>query len=172
MNFSFFSSLPSLISWDFLILLITIFIFGILGLLWHRKKILSLILSFYLAAAGVNFFPHLQFLDSFHFHNFTAHLLYFWGLALIFLFILITSKISFSTASSGTTSSRRRKRANTLKGLIYGLIGGGMFISFSLELAPLSLQQGLSPLTFYIFLSAVAKIIWALAPILSMMIVK
>lgn len=172
MSFSFLSSLPSFISWDFLVLLIIIFVFGVLGFLWRKRKILALILSFYLAAACVNFLPQQHFLASFQNHYLTSSLLYFLGLVLFFLFILMMSGISLRTASSSKVSARKQKRANSLKGFIYGLIGGGMFISLSLSLTPLSLQRGLSPLTFYIFLSTIAKISWLFIPLLSMMIIK
>lgn len=163
------NNLSYFISWDFLMAIGIFIVFIFLGFFWKKKRILTIILSFYLARLFLTLFSLPSQLKNFESSNFTGDILVFWALSLFFFFLFTTGGISLRTTSLKKRANKRKKtRYLALKGAFYGFFAAGLFISFSISLMSVSFIGGLSLVVNYLFAIEVAKIAWAIFPIIAM----
>jgi len=156
------------ISWDFLMAIAVFTIFIFLGFFWKKKRILTIILSLYLAKLFSSLFSLSEQLKNFKSNYFTGDVLIFWGLFLFFFFLFAAGGISLRTTSHRKTNNRKKAHYLALKGALYGFFAAGLFISFSISLMSVAFIGSLSLIVNYLFVLEAAKIAWATFPIIAM----
>jgi hypothetical protein len=166
MNLASLNNLPHFISWDFLMIIVVIVLFTLLGFAWRKKRILTIALSLYLARLLAFLLKTPDIFKKMEKGAVTGEAFFFWLLFLGIFLILVLGGISFKTASAKKKTKAQFLR---LKGSLYGFFTGGLFISFSLALMEIS---QLSLLGSAFFLSSLSKIVWLLLPIIGMIIFK
>jgi len=172
MNASILNNLPHFISWDFLMVLILFAVFITLGFFWKKKRILVIVLSLYLARLFLYLFPLPEKLSSLELGDLSGELIIFWAMFLILFLVFASSGISLRVVSSKRVKKRKKSKYLAIKGAFYGFFAAGLFTSFSLSLMSANFLENLSLIVALLFIQGLARIIWAILPLVAMMISK
>ncbi len=169
MNLADLTNLSHFISWDFLMVMGIFIAFILLGFFWKKKRILIIILSLYLARLFLTLFSLPSQIKNFQSDSFTGDVLIFWALFLFLFFLFAAGGISLRTTSFSKRLNKRKKtRYLALKGAFYGFFAAGLFINFSINLMSVAFIGGLSLIVNYLFVLEIAKIVWAVLPLIVM----
>jgi len=172
MNLANLTNLPHFVSWDFLMVLVLLMVFVVLGFFWKKKRMLVVILALYLSRLFLSLFPIPEQVKNFKSGDLTGELLIFWALFFILFIIFATGGISLKAVSAKRLKRKQKTRYLALKGAFYGFFAAGLFISFSLILMAPGFVGGLSLIVNYLFVVDIARIAWAILPLIVMMTFK
>lgn len=147
-------------SWDLFIVLFWVVGSVLYAFAAGRGRLLSILVSVYMAKLLVIEAPFLQKLVNTKLNIVTVslqHLATFAGLFLVLFFFL--SKYGFRTAAEG------RNGATLVFGIPFALLQVGLLINIVLGFVPPHVQHGLHPLIQFLFLQSGTGFIWLLAPV-------
>lgn len=147
-------------SWDLFVILFWLVAAVLYAVAAGRGRLLSVLVSVYMAKLLVVEAPFLQSLVNSKLNIVTASLQTLATFAAIFLILFyFLSKYGFRTSAEG------RGGANLLFGLPFALLQMGLLINIVISFLPQAVQQGLHPLIVFIFLQSGAGFVWLLAPV-------
>lgn len=147
-------------SWDLFIVLFWIVAAVLYAFAAGRGRLLSILVSVYMAKLLVIEAPFLQKLVNTKLNIVTVslqHLATFAALFLVLFFFL--SKYGFRAAAEG------RNGATLVFGIPFAFLQIGLLINIVLGFVPPHVQQGLHPLIQFLFIQSGANFFWLLAPI-------
>jgi len=152
-------------TWDLFIIIFFLLSSFIYGISLGRDRILSIMISIYMAIAVVSYAP---FISTFSYevnvdNLFVVKITAFLAIFVLFFFLLSRSALHNTIADN---------RGNFLQVLVFSVLHVGLLISVVLSFLPQAASEALSPLTQQIFVSEVGRLVWIIAPILAMAILK
>jgi uncharacterized membrane protein len=147
-------------SWDLFIILFWIVASILYAFAAGRGRLLSILVSIYMAKLLVLEAPFLQDLVNAKLNIVTASLqtLAAFGVLFVILFFFL-SKYGFRTAAEG------RNGATLLFGIPFAILQVGLLINIVLSFIPPQAQQTLHPLIQFLFVQSGASFVWLLAPV-------
>ncbi|MFA6437568.1 MAG: hypothetical protein WC242_00070 [Candidatus Paceibacterota bacterium] len=161
-----------LVSWDFLMILGIFLFFSVLGFFWKKKRMLTIVLSLYLARLFLALFGLPAFAKDLKLGPLTPEVVVFW-VFFIALFLLFAAGGIAMSASSGKKESKSKKaRYKSIKGLVYGFFSAGLFLNLSLALMSATFISDLSLVGKNIFIGGIVNIAWTIIPLVIMFFLK
>ncbi len=152
-------------SWDLFIVLFWLVAAVLYAFASGRGRILSILVSVYMAKLLVIEAPFLQKIVNAKLSIVTVslqHLALFGGLFLVLFFFL--SKYGFRTAAEGKSG------AHLVFGVPFSILQIGLLINIVLSFLPVPVQDSLHPLVRFIFLQPGANFVWLIAPVIYLIV--
>lgn len=155
-------------TWDLFIILFFIVFSMLYGVSLGRDRILAIIVSVYMALAVVYAVPWLQWLQGETVQvaigsSFAFRVTIFLGV-LLFIFFLL-SRSAMSWAVSGHDGPFWQV-------LVFSVLHVGLLVSVTLSFLPDTVTRQFAPITQTVFLSDVARSLWIILPIFTMVFAK
>ncbi|MFO0702900.1 MAG: hypothetical protein U0514_03525 [Candidatus Andersenbacteria bacterium] len=152
-------------SWD--VFIIGFFIIGSLlyGISLGRDRVVTILVSIYMALAVVNYAPFLGTfsgdigIDKIFVVRISVFLTAFLG-----LFFLLSRSALMRTIAKGD------EQGGIITVIIFSVLQVGLLISLTLSFLPFDISSHLAPLTRQIFVSDYARFVWIAAPIVAMLL--
>ena len=155
-------------SWDLFIVIF--FVVGSLlyGFSLGRTRVIVLLVSIYMALAIANTAPYL---NSF---NFSTNVnIDNWGTLKITTFVGMFVLLFFVLSRSALINSiNDDSQGKWWQILLFSFLQIGLLISILLSYLPHNISGNLAPLTQNVFASETGRLVWLVAPVLAMMLVK
>ena len=152
-------------TWDLFVILFLFVVAFLLGLTIGRNKIIILLIGIYIAIVVINFFP---FGDIFETPKMDENFVY-----PIALFIIIVVLFFFLLSNSALKKVLKRKGDKSVLWIIlFSLFYIGLFLSVVLSYFPQDLVDTFNPITQKVFMSELAKFLWAVLPVAGMALIR
>ena len=154
-------------TWDTFIVLLFVFGSFVYGLSLGRDRLITILVSIYMALAVVSNAPYLEkvsaeiSIENIFVLKIAAFLLFF-----LFLFFILSRSALRQTIASADT------QGNWWQVILYSFLHIGLLISILLSFLPPSVLTNFSLLTRQIFTSEIGRFLWIICPILAMVLVK
>jgi hypothetical protein len=150
-------------TWDLFVILFLIVAAFLLGLTLGKNKIIILLISIYIAAVVINFFP---FGDIFETpktdENFVYPIAIFIVVVFVFYILLSNSALNKALRKTGGRS--------VFLIALFSLFCVGLVLSVVLSFFPKDLVETFNPITQKLFMAKFSRFLWALAPVVGMTI--
>ncbi len=154
-------------SWDLFIILFFIVAALLYGLSLGRDRVITILISVYMALAVVNFAPFIG--------NFNADI----GVSQFFVvrvsaFVVVFIALFFLMSRSALLATVAKSDAggSWWQVLLFSFLHVGLLISITLSFLSPSASEHLAPLTQRLFAHENARFFWIVAPIISMILIK
>lgn len=152
-------------TWDLFVILFLFIAAFLLGLTIGRNKIIILLIGIYIAIVVINFFP---FGDIFKTpktdENFVYPIALFIAIVVIFFFLLSNSALKKVLKKKGDKS--------VWWVIFFSLFYIGLLLSVVLSYFPQDLVKTFNPITQKVFMSELAKFLWAVLPVAGMALIR
>lgn len=150
-------------SWDMFIIVFFLLASFVYGFSLGRDRIVILMISIYVSLAVVKYVPYIhEFSANISFNDsFALKISVFLGMFILLFFFLSQLALIKTLGSSAT-------QGKFIQILIFSFLQTGLLISVSLSFFPQDVSQWISPLTYNLFLSDLAKTLWIILPIVAM----
>jgi hypothetical protein len=154
-------------TWDLFIILLFLIAVLIYGVSLGRDRVITILVSTYVAMAVVNYAPFLEAGSAEININdvFVLRLTSFVGVFVLLFFLLSHSALVNTVASSDTTGSWWHI-------IIYSILQVGLLVAVVLSYLPEAALTVISPTTRAVFLGEWSLFGWIMAPVLAMTILK
>jgi len=147
-------------SWDLFIMLFWLVAGVIYAFAAGRGRIMTILVSVYMAKLLVIEAPFLTTAVSKHSHIAAASLQQLATFAILFFVLfLFLGRYAFKTSADG------RRISSLFFGIIFGILQVGLLINVVIGFLPDEVKTGLNPLIRFIFIDNPASFIWLVAPV-------
>lgn len=152
-------------TWDLFVILFLVVVAFLLGLTIGRNKIIILLISIYIAAVVINFFPFGNIFETPKTdENFVYPIAIF--LAVVFIFYILLSNSALKKAF------RKTGDKSVFLICLFSLFCVGLVLSVILSFFPKDLVKTFNPITQTLFMAKLSKFLWALVPVLGMAAIR
>lgn len=154
-------------SWDLFIILFFIVAALLYGLSLGRDRVITILISVYMALAVVNFAP---FIGNFQADVGVSQFFVFRVSAFVVVFIALFFLMSRSALLA--TVAKSDGAGAWWQVLLFSFLHVGLLVSITLSFLPPSASGHLAPLTQRLFVHENARFFWIIAPIIAMILIK
>ncbi|MEA3272831.1 MAG: hypothetical protein U9P90_04160 [Patescibacteria group bacterium] len=153
-------------SWDLFIVLFFVVAVLLYGLTLGRDRVLTILISIYMALAVVNTAPYLSTLKAEVNlgQMFALKVVAFLGLFVILFFLLARSALLHNFSKGGLGS--------WMQVFIFSVLHVGLLTSATLSFLPITAVEHLAPTTQLVFTSDMGRFAWIILPIIAMILLK
>lgn len=152
-------------TWDLFVILFLLVAAFLLGLTIGRNKIIILLISIYIAIVVISFFP---FGDIFETpktdENFVYPIAIFLVVVVVFFILLSNSALKKALKKTGDKS--------VFQIVLFSLFYIGLILSVVLSYFPQDLVDRFNPITQKVFMTELAKFLWAILPVVGMAVIR
>ncbi len=152
-------------TWDLFVVLFLIVAACLLGLTLGRNKIIILLISIYIAAVVISFFP---FGDIFETPKTDENFVY---PIVIFIVVVFIFYVLLSNSALQKAFRRTGDKSVFLIGF-FSLFCVGLVLSVILSFFPEDLIKTFNPITQTLFMAKLSKFLWALVPVIGMAVLR
>jgi len=154
-------------TWDLFIILFFIVAALVYGLSLGRDRVITILISVYMALAVVNSAPYIgNFQADIGINEFFMFRVSTFVVVFIALFFLMSRSALLATVASSDA------RGSWWQTLLFSFMHVGLLISITLSFLPPAASANLAPLTQKIFVQDIGRFIWIVAPIVAMVVLK
>ena len=152
-------------TWDLFVILFLIVVAFLLGLTLGRNKIIIFLISIYIAAVVINFFPFGNIFETPKTdESFVYPIAIFLTVVFIFYILLSNSALKKALRKTGDKS--------VFLIVLFSLFCVGLVLSVILSFFPKDLVETFNPITQTLFMAKLSRFLWALIPVLGMAVLR